>query len=305
MTDRSSVPTAARPDATERIAFVLSGGASLGAAQVGMLQALTEAGIRPHLVLGSSAGALNGALFAITADIGAVQSLRHIWWSLRRSHVFPVRPHHLIAGATGRRDSLVPTWAMRRFIERNLPFRDLAETAVPFAAMATCVGTGESVVLTDGDALSVLLASTAVPGIYSPVEVGGRLLFDGSIAADYAVGAAIARGATTVYVLPAAVGIAGRPRSAVAMVQRATGHLIERVNRDTVASAAAAAPHVDIVILPAPTTTAGSFDFSDSRRLITEGHRQATAALAARTKGARDERRPPQSTRRDARLSMA
>jgi NTE family protein len=244
-----------------------------------MLQALLDVGIRPDLVLGSSAGALNGALFASTGDSSAVQALRLIWYSLRRTHVFPVRPHHVIAGIAGRRDSLVPSSAMRRFIERNIPYRDLAETAVTFGAMATCVGTGESVVLSEGDVVRALLASTAVPGIYSPVELDGRHLMDGSIAADYAVAAAIARGATTIYVLPAASSRSDRPTNAIAMVRRATSHLIDRVNRDSVAAAVAGAPGVDVVVLPAPTTRAGSFDFSDSRRLMSEGHRLAAAHL--------------------------
>jgi predicted acylesterase/phospholipase RssA len=71
-------------------AFVLSGGASLGAEQVGMLRALVERGIMPDLIVGSSVGAINGAWLAGRPDAAGVEELATIWRSIRRQDVFPV-----------------------------------------------------------------------------------------------------------------------------------------------------------------------------------------------------------------------
>src|SRR6266576_6167028 len=102
-----------------RTAFVLAGGASLGALQAGMLRALYEHGIAPDLLVGTSAGALNAAFVASrpqTAD--TARELAHIWHDLDRDDVFPVRMSALVGGLSGRRDHLVPNRALRRLVHR-------------------------------------------------------------------------------------------------------------------------------------------------------------------------------------------
>src|SRR4051812_7397105 len=92
-----------------RVAFVLSGGASLGAVQVGMLKALYERGIAPDLVVATSAGALNGAYIATRPQsVQTAQSLGEIWRGLRRGQVFPLNPVTGLLGFLGTRDHLVP-----------------------------------------------------------------------------------------------------------------------------------------------------------------------------------------------------
>ena len=81
-------------------AFVLSGGGSLGAVQVGMLQALAARGIEPELLVGTSAGALNAAFVAGHGmSEPSLDSLAAVWTSLRRGHVFPLQPARLTAAA--------------------------------------------------------------------------------------------------------------------------------------------------------------------------------------------------------------
>jgi NTE family protein len=79
-------------------AFVLSGGGSLGAVQVGMLQALSERGITPDLLVGTSAGALN-AVFVAAHGAGshALEELADIWTTLRRDDVFPLRAPRMVS----------------------------------------------------------------------------------------------------------------------------------------------------------------------------------------------------------------
>jgi Patatin-like phospholipase len=96
------------------VAFVLSGGASLGAIQVGMLHALADHGVRPNVIVGTSVGAVNGAFLAcrdFTAD--TVDQLAELWCGIRREHVFPLRRLTGLLGFLGTRKNLVPAGALR------------------------------------------------------------------------------------------------------------------------------------------------------------------------------------------------
>ena len=91
------------------VAFVLSGGGSLGAIQVGMARALFDRGIRPDLWVGTSVGALNAAFLAArTPERRAVDELARLWRRVRRSEVLPLRPVAGFVGFFGGRDHLVP-----------------------------------------------------------------------------------------------------------------------------------------------------------------------------------------------------
>ena len=103
------------------VAFVLSGGASLGAIQVGMLQALYERGIVPDIIVGTSAGALNGAFVASRPQtVATADALGDIWRGLRRGDVFPLNPLTGLLGFLGTRDHLVPESGLRRLIARHI-----------------------------------------------------------------------------------------------------------------------------------------------------------------------------------------
>lgn len=115
-------------------AFVLSGGANLGAAQAGMLAALDEAGVRPDLVVGASVGAVNGAWIAGQGD---VEGLLAVWRNLRRGDIFPTRPVDGLLGFLGRSDHLVSDDGLRRLLRAHLRFSDLQDAAIPLHDVAT------------------------------------------------------------------------------------------------------------------------------------------------------------------------
>src|ERR1700732_4816528 len=100
--------------------FVRSGGASLGASQVGMLLGLATAGITPDLIVGTSVGALNGGWVAMGPDVDGIGALADVWRSLSRSDVFPTHPIVGLLGFLGRRPHLVPDKGPRRH-SRRLP----------------------------------------------------------------------------------------------------------------------------------------------------------------------------------------
>jgi hypothetical protein len=84
-----------------RTAFVLGGGGSVGAVQVGMLRALLEAGIRPDLVVGTSIGALNGAFLVGHLDLDGMKEMKRFWISVQRREVFPISHRNLVRGVLG------------------------------------------------------------------------------------------------------------------------------------------------------------------------------------------------------------
>ena len=108
------------------IAFVLSGGGSLGAVQVGMLQALAERDVHPDLLIGTSVGAINAAYVAgHGTGTKALDELAAIWRGLRRQEVFPVNPLRHLLAVTGARPSLCSNRGLRHLLETHLTYRNL------------------------------------------------------------------------------------------------------------------------------------------------------------------------------------
>jgi NTE family protein len=211
-------------------AFVLSGGASLGAVEVGMLRGLAEAGIAPDILLGTSVGALNAAFVAGHPGVDGVDRLAELWGSIRRRDVFPVRPLVGLLGFLGRRDHLVPIEPLSRLISSNLSFERLEESPIPLHVIATKVVSGDDVRLSSGPAAPAILASAAIPGVFPPVQIDGVAYMDGGVADNTPIGDAVQLGADTVYVLPAghACSLRDAPKGALAMVLQAVTILIGR-----------------------------------------------------------------------------
>ena len=184
-----------------RTAFVLAGGGSLGAVEVGMLQALVERGVAPDLVIGSSVGAINGAYFAAHPDRAGVEGLASIWRNLRRSDIFPLGLVHGLLGFLGRRPNLIDPGKLRALLERHLPGH-FEETKVPLHVVSTDVLSGEEVLLASGPLVEAVLASAAIPAVFPPAKLGGRELVDGALASNTPLAAALKLGAERLIVLP-------------------------------------------------------------------------------------------------------
>ena len=212
-------------------AFVLSGGGSLGAVQVGMLQALAARGVEPDLVIGTSAGALNAAYVAgYGTSPEALDELAAIWTGLRRRDVFPLQPARLGAAAMGRAPSLCPNGGLRRLIRDHTAFDQLEDAKIPVHVITTDLRSGEEVVLSTGDAVDAILASAAIPAVFPSVRIGDRDLVDGGIADNAAISQAVALGADVVYVLPTgyACALDDPPASPLSSALHALTLLIEQ-----------------------------------------------------------------------------
>jgi len=181
-------------------AFVFGGGGVLGAHEVGMLQALNEAGVVPDLVVGTSIGALNGVLLA-AAPSEAVSRLGELWRSdvVRTAFAGSWVARLSTLARTG--THLHPATPLRAVLEGLLPVSLIEELAVPFQCVAASVERASAHWFTRGPLVDAVLASCAVPGLLPPVVIGGEHFFDGGLVHSIPVGRAVRLGARRVFVL--------------------------------------------------------------------------------------------------------
>ncbi|MFG2077352.1 patatin-like phospholipase family protein [Nonomuraea maritima] len=245
------------------VAVVVGGGGVLGAAQVGVGYALEQRGFVPDLIIGTSVGALNGAIAA--AHPGrAAPWLDHVWTHVRRREVFPL-------GVWSSRASIFADRGLRRLIARAELPRRIEQLDIPFTAVAMDLATGAQALLDRGDLESALLASAAIPGVLPPVDREGRTLVDGGVVAFVPVRAALEAGAASVVVLSTGphswpLRPVVPPRHARAVAARAwlllMHHQIESDLRQV-------SERIPTVVLPTGVETwPAPWDFGHSQRLI-------------------------------------
>ena len=196
-----------------REAIVLSGGGSLGAAQIGALRALLEAGVRPDLLVGCSVGALNAAALAVDPTLTRLDELERVWRGLGREDVFgPARrlATHALQLAVRRQDHLYEAHALRSLVARCVPVADLSHTAVPCHVVTTDLMTGSTCWWSSGDPVAVLTASACLPAVFPPVPLGGSLHVDGGVTRPVPSDRAIELGAVRTWVVDVSGGSIGR-----------------------------------------------------------------------------------------------
>ena len=267
-------------DVPVKTAFVMAGGGSLGAVEVGMLRALIEAGERPDLVVGASAGAINAAYFAFDPTADGVAHLAAIWCGLRREDVFPFSFANVWGALTGR-DHLCGHQGLRAVLERHLGDRALEEAPVPLHVVASDLASGDEVMLSSGPAVDAVLASAAIPGVFPPVTIAGRQLVDGGVANNTPISAAIRLGATRILVLPTGFACALRkvPSNAIARAMHALSLLVVRqLLNDIERFQSAVELHVVPSLCPLDVSP---YDYSASTTLIERAADTTRAWLAA------------------------
>lgn len=262
-------------------AVVLSGGGSLGAVQVGMLLALADEGVVPDLVVGTSVGAVNACALARTAWPGSVHALAVLWSQVHRRQVFPVSLGGALLAVGGARDHIVSDRAFKNLLADHLGDLHLEDGALPVHVVATDAATGKEVVLSEGPAVELAMASAAIPGVFPPVTVDGRSLFDGGLVDNTPISVAVELGADLVYALPTgyACALPRLPRSALGMALHAVTLALQRRLVDDVFAYQGA---VDLRVAPplCPLAVAPT-DFRRSARLIERGRARTAAWLAA------------------------
>lgn len=166
------------PGHPQRVGLVLSGGAVRGAAHVGVLQILEEEGIRPDLVVGTSAGSVVGGLYCAGWSAAELQEIgKQMRWN---------RLGRLVRPGLGFFDFS----PLEQFIHKLTGGLSFEELKIPFAAVAADILTGELVVFQHGPLARAIRASCSLPGLFTPLEDGDRLLIDGGVVNNLPVGVA-------------------------------------------------------------------------------------------------------------------
>ncbi|MBR1124685.1 patatin-like phospholipase family protein [Bradyrhizobium lablabi] len=244
-----------------KTAFVFAGGGSFGAIQVGMLQSLAGHGVCADMVVGSSVGALNGTFYASDPTPKGVDRLAAIWRGLTRHDVFPISWKTML-GFLWRRDFLIPHDGVRKLVDDHIPFRNLEDAPLPVHIVATDIITGDAVVMSEGSTAAAILASTSIPGAFSPIRYRDRFLADGAISSNTPVRVAVRKGARRLIVLPTGHACANDdpPVGAVANALHALTLLIAR---QLVNELENLGPDVEYYVVPPLCPLVGSpYDFS-------------------------------------------
>ena len=197
-------------------AFVFSGGGARGALHVGALRALLEAGIRPDMLVGTSIGAWNAAWLAHTPTLAGVEALASIWTSLQPGQALLGRPNsfwsrtHALKGllmlealrrvASGSA-SLYSDAGLRQILAQHFTGMTFEDLTLPLSVIATNLSRGGRAIFRHGPIIEAVLASSAIPGIFPPVSIGGTVYADGGMVDGCSVETAIEMGARRIFVL--------------------------------------------------------------------------------------------------------
>jgi len=189
-------PKATRP----KIGLALGGGAARGWAHVGVIHALISNGITPDIITGTSMGALVGGVWAA----GKLAELETWARGINKRRILGMMDFRL--GGAG----LIGGGRLAELLTKTLGPLSIEELPIRFAAIATEVGTGHEIWLTQGSLTDAMRASYAMPGIFSPIKVAGRWLMDGALVNPIPVSAARALGARVVIAVNLHAEIFGR-----------------------------------------------------------------------------------------------
>ncbi len=244
-----------------KIALVLGGGAARGFAHVGVIKVLEAQGIVPDIVVGTSAGAVVGALYAAGNSGFALQKLvlemeegQFSDWSL------PDR-------------GILKGEALQNYVNRAIAQRPMEKLGKLFAAVATDLQSGEAVVFRTGNTGMAVRASSSVPGVFQPVVISGREYVDGGLVSPVPVKVAKSLGADFII----AVDISARPQ--YGKTQTTIDVLLQTFSIMGQAISRYELPAADVVIRP-NTPDLRAVDFQDRHLAVLEGEKAATAMLA-------------------------
>lgn len=183
-------------------AFVLGGGGRWGAVEVGMIQALHEAGIVPDLVLGTSIGAFNGAVIADYPGQEGVDRLSGFWEEVTGVDLFQTSFMDRAKRVAMLKPSLHESGELRSLVEKAIhPDTRIEDLHIRFQCVAASIEKSREHWFDSGPLVDAVLASSAVPALFPPVEIAGEHFYDGGLVDSVPLGRAVDLGADVIYVL--------------------------------------------------------------------------------------------------------
>lgn len=258
------VPAAAVAVPEPRIALVLGGGAARGFAHVGVIRVLEQEKIPIDLVVGTSVGSLIGAIYASTRD-----SFELEWtaFQLQREDLFDFGIMNAVMGmgyAKGEK--------LEAFVRSKVKQENVEQLPIPFAAVATDLNWGTRVVLDKGSIAKAVRASSAIPGVFEPVQHVGKLLVDGGVVDNIPIDVAREKGADLVIAVDISENVGNTDIKNVLDVMMQAANIMFEVNVQRQKRAA------DVLVTPA-VGDVGTLDFSQKKRCMQAGIDAARKAL--------------------------
>lgn len=258
------VPPPSPKPAEPKIALVLGGGAARGFAHVGALRVLEQEKIPLSRIIGTSVGSLVGSLYA-----GNPNTFELEWaaFQLERDDVLDFSLFSVRMGpVTGSK--------LERFVDRMTRVKQIESLKIPFAAVATDLETGQPVVLDRGPVAKAVHASSAIPGVFTPVEYGGRLLVDGGVSNNVPVDVARQLGADLVIAVNVGQGVQTSRQNltnVVDIILQAVNIMGNEIIKTKLREA-------DVVIEPR-VGHIGAWDFSQKKQAMVAGIEAAQRAI--------------------------
>lgn len=256
------------PKKVPRVGLVLGGGAARGFAHIGVIQVLEEAGIRPSLVVGTSAGSLVAAFYA-SGKTGA--QLQHVAETMEEATfadwTLPIFSRGVLRGE-----------ALSRYVSAQVKGRLIENMPLPLGIVATDLNSGQGVLFQRGDTATAVRASSAVPALFQPVKIAGREYVDGGLVSPVPVRYARQMGAELIIAVDISSAPEGNSASDTLQILNQTFTImIKSINSFELLDA-------DVVVRPALIGVASS-DFGARRRSIEAG-RVAMQALLPQLRAA-------------------
>lgn len=253
-------PPVPQPLPPPKVALVLGGGGARGFAHVGVLKMLDTQGLRPDLIVGTSAGSVAGALYAAGYSGFDLQQMA---FDLDRA---------TIADWSMFGKGLIRGEALQGFVNQAVKNRPIEALGIPFACVATRVDTGQAVLFQRGNVGQAVRASSSVPGVFQPTTIGALEYVDGGLVSPVPVRYAKQLGATFIIAVDVATPPAGTATTGKLDVVMRTFEIMGQSLRD------AELPQADVIIKP-DLTGISSSNFESKQLAILQGERAALAAM--------------------------
>jgi len=264
----------------QRTAFVLAGGGSRGAVQVGMLEELIRRGIRADRVFGASVGAINGAAYAGDPTPAGIEHMADVWRAVKGTDIFPRGTFDGPWAFFQKRAAVHANTGLRTIIEAGIDYEDLEDATIPVEVVTTSLTDGRERWIAHGPAVEAILASSAIPSIFPPVTIDGDVLVDGGVVNNVPISRALSAGCDRIYVLLCGP-LHFHPPPPRRPAEAALTAFFVAVHARFVRELAALPPGIEVVVFSGGGEPAGQYrDFSATAALIEEGRAEVSDVLA-------------------------
>jgi NTE family protein len=254
------------PPPKPKIALVLGGGAARGFAHIGVIRTLEQEKIPVDLVVGTSVGSLIGAIYA--ADRNSFE-LEWTAFQLQKEDLFDFGVLSTVAGMGFAKGDKLEAW-----VKGHIKPANIEQLKIPFAAVATDLNWGQKVVLDRGSVARAVRASSAIPGVFQPVQHQGKILVDGGVVDNIPISVARARGADIVIAVDISANVGNTDITNLLGVSLQAANIMFALNVEH------SKKDADVLISPA-IGDVGTLDFTQKKRCMAAGIVAAQQSMPA------------------------